>query len=841
MKISEQRLSNFVSGRARPGSGTPRRACWLAGAALCAMSAPVFAQDEAPTNESSADGSASDQRFGGVITVTAERRVTNLQDTPLSVVAVNQAIVEAKGIENLADLATFTPNLNITGGRGSSNSNPYFSIRGVAGGGGATGERGVGLYIDGIYVPRTNGSVLRVMDIDRVEVLRGPQGTLFGRNSTGGAIRYFTKRPELGVTNGYVKATVANIGRGDLIGAVNLPLGDDAAVRFQGGRLNQGGWVQRGTQELGKTLDYVGRVDLRYRPSSDLTIDAGFLYSDSKGTSSPQVFQEFDMRPGIEGYWEGNYADWVNDAFKSVGEAPMAAYNDPRIVVDDFTAPSICLMDDFNPDWDKACEQYDNTTYWQASLNTSYNLSDTMTLTSTTGLSKLDNASLVDWQFLGTEQRKSRVTSNVFYQELQLNAQLFENAVDLVFGGSYFHEKSFAYADVITRKGTSDVPRGGPFKDQLRPNGNADGGLHQRGITDTTQKSDSFGLFGSATWHITDSLNFTGGLRFAHDKKRYMETEYATEDFSPFTGNSTTVWSDHSWNQIDWRASLDYHLTDTWMWYATASKAYKAGSYSGVGILDNIPGDQQSGDYIQPISPEKVVSYESGMRIEAFGRRLRINPTAFYMQWSDRQSARQVQCAVTDTTCPVPPGFRVEVSNTGDVDIYGVELDGQVFLSDNFSIDGSFGYTGYDLKDEVANGGPNLFPGPPKFSYNLGATYDADIGPGRLILNGNYAYTSNQPTHPSETGDSAYRLPAIRLVNARIKFQPHNAPVSISVFANNLFNRTYATYATRFGGGYWDRGGPVFIQIPASRPERSALFVVRGKPREVGATIQYDF
>ncbi|MEN7537664.1 TonB-dependent receptor [Aurantiacibacter flavus] len=813
-----------------------RGACLLATCAVAGLSAPALGQ-------ATSDGASSEQpTFGTAIVVTAERRATNLQDTPLSIVAVTEESIEAKGIENLQDLATFTPNLNITGGRGSSNSNPQFSIRGVSGGGGAAGERGVGLYLDGIYIPRTNGSVLRVLDIDRVEVLRGPQGTLFGRNSTGGAIRYFTKRPEFGMTSGYVRTTVANMDRAEVVGALNLPLGDDAAMRVQGARLVQGGWVQRGTQDLGRSEDYIGRVDLRVQPSSDLMIDLGFIYSDSEGTSSPQVFEEFDMRPGIgEGFWEGNYADWVGDALIADGQERLAAYNDPRLVAGDFTAPNICLMDDFDPDWDEACEQYTNTTYYQGSANIVYDLSATASITSTTGVSRLENESRVDWQFLGTEQRDVAIESSVFYQELQLNAELFRGAVDLVFGGSYFHEKSFSDGEVNTRRGTSDVPRGGPFANQLRPNGNADAGLFHRDDIETTQKSDSIGIFASATWHITDRLNFTGGLRYAHDYKDYEETEYPSADFTPVPGTgSTTVWSDHSWDEIDWRASIDYHLTNRWMWYATVSKAYKAGSYSGVGIASGVEGELQSGDFLQPIDPERVVSYETGMRIEAFGGRLRFNPTAFYMQWTNRQAARQVQCS-GEPNCPVPPGFRVEVSNTGDIDIFGVELDAQAYLTEDFWFDGSFGYTGYDLLNESANGGPNLYPEPPEFTYNIGANYSADIGPGQLTLNASYAYTSDQATHPSETGDSAYRLPAIELVNARIRFQPHDVPVSISVFANNLFDNTYATYATRFGGGYWDRGGPTRIQIPLSAPERSALFVVRGKPREVGLTLQYDF
>ncbi len=807
---------------------------------LAATAAVALTTTSANAQETTEESDAR-PTYGGSIIVTAERRETNLQDTPLSIVAVTQETIESKGIENLQDLATFTPNLNITGGRGSGGSNPQFSIRGVSGGGGVTGERGVGLYLDGIYIPRTNGSVLRVLDIERVEVLRGPQGTLFGRNSTGGAIRYFTKRPEPGVTEGYVRATIANMERHDIVGALNVPLGDDAALRVQGAYLNQGGWVQRGPQDLGRTTDYIGRADLRFEPSSDLTVDLGFIYSKSNSNGTPHVFEEFGMRPGIgEGFWEGNYADWLGDALIADGQERIAAYNDPRIVIDDFTAPGFCLIDDFDPDFDDACLQYDNTDYWQGSLNLAYDLSDTVSISSVTGISALDNESNLDWQYLGTETRMNTIKSDVFYQELQLNAALFEDAVDLVVGASYFHEKGTADTFVVNRRGTSDVPRGGPDRNTLQPYGNADKGLFTRTDTFTTQKADSYGIFASGTWHITDRLNFTGGLRYAHDYKDYEETEFAHETFTPATGTDrTTVTDDNSWEEIDWRASLDYNLTDDWMWYATVSKAYKAGSYGGVEIADNETGESQSAQ-LKPVDPERVVNFETGMRIEAFGGRLRFNPTAFYMQWTNRQAARQVQCS-GEPSCPEPPGFTIQIVNSGDVDIYGFELDTQLYITDNFWLDGSAGYTGYDLKDPVANSGPNLFPGPPEFTFNVGATYSADVGPGELTFNANYAYTSDQATHPTAEGDSAYQLPSISLVNARIRFEPDNAPVTISLFANNLLNNTYASYATRFGGGYWDRGGPVHIQIPLSAPERSALFVVRGKPREVGLSLQYDF
>lgn len=799
-----------------------RKAALYSACAFGALAAPAYAQQ--------ADSGGDGPRFGEPIIVTAERRATNLQETPLSIVAVTEEAIAAKGIEDLSDLGRFTPNLNITPSRGNGGASPNFSIRGISGGGGATSERGVGLYIDGVYVPRTSGSVLRVLDIDRIEVLRGPQGTLFGRNSTGGAIRIFTQQPELGRTSGYVRVTAGNIGRRDIVGAVNVPVGDIAALRVQGAYLNQGGFVQRGTQELGGQRDYIGRANFKIEPSDRFEATAGFLYSNSRADRSPLVFTEFDMRPGIDGVLEGNFADWLNDAFKQAGQAPLAPYNDPRIVIDDFTAPSICLLDDFDPDFDKACEQFDKNEYWQADLRLAYELSDTISLSSISGLAKLDHKASVDYQLLGFEDRSTDVASTVFYQELQLNAELFSGAVNLVGGLNYFYEQSEGPGLIINRRGSSVFPDS--------PNGNTDARLFRMNDTFVQQDSNSYGAFVNATWHITDRLNFTGGLRFAYDEKDYAETEQASDDFTPAPGTtSTSVSSDHSWDQIDWRATVDYDLTPDWMIYATASKAYKAGQFSFT-IIDRVPGPEQSGDFIQPIPPEKVINYEAGMRLTAFDGRLRFNPTAFFMQWTNRQAARQVQCTPAPE-CPI--GFQINVVNSGDVDLYGGELDLGLALTDNLTIDASGAYISYDLKDEVANSGPNLYPDVPEVTFNVGATYVAPVSFGEFTFNVNYSYTDEQATHPSEGTDSSYTLPAIELVNARIRFQPDNAPVTVSVYANNLFDNTYATYGSRFGGGYWDQGGPPARLHPLALPERSALSEVRGRPREVGVTLQYDF
>jgi len=813
-----------------------RRAAMLAGTAVAGWSAPVLAQV-------AAEPEAERPGINQPIVVTAERRATNLQDTPLSIVAVTPETIAAKGIDDLADLSRFTPNLSITPTRGGGNNSASFVIRGISGGGGATGERGVGLYIDGIYMPRTSGAVLSVLDIERIEILRGPQGTLFGRNSTGGAIRIFSKQPT-DTFEGYVRGTAANMDRVDLVGSVNLPLAEGIALRAQGAYLDRGGFVSRGTEELGAERDMIGRLQLRIEPSDRLRATLGVMYNESQANGTPMVFKEFDMRPGIEGVIQGNYADWINDAFKLAGQAPLAPYNDSRIVRGPFQSTDLCFLDDFDPDYDPACNQSLESGYWQADLNLVYDVSDTVSLSSITGYSTLEYRGVSDYQVLGTEARSENVDSEVIYQELQLNAELLGGLVDLVTGGNYFREESSAPNHIITRRGTSVFPSnpGTPP--------NADAGLFRTADTITSQVADSYGLFISATLHPTDRVNITGGLRYAVDKKDYRQTRFPApdptrSDFVPAPGtSSTSVQSDAKFDAIDYRFTGDYHLTDDVMAYITISKAYKAGSYSYTIVnwtaLNEATGPRQSAG-IRPIPNEKVINYEAGIRATLFDR-LRINPTVFIMDYTNRQAAVQVTCG-TGVLVGIPPnspqcpvGFLIQVQNQGDVRLKGVEVDAQLEITPNLYLDGGFAATDPKLSNAPA-GTVNLYPDAPSPTYNIGATWSVDSGFGEFTANANYAYVGKQETHPTRGTDSAYTLPSYSVVNARLQLELESMPLTVTVFANNLLDETYATYGQRFGGGFWDSGAGTGL----ARDPRNGLSQVRGRPREVGLTLQYNF
>lgn len=811
------------------------------------------------------------------VVVTAERRETSLQSTPLSIAALSADAMDRKGVTSVSDIALFTPNLAINGTRGNGNNSPSFAIRGISGGGGATSERGVALYIDDIYVPRTAGSVFKVFDLDRVEVLRGPQGTLFGRNSQGGAVRLITRQPERDF-DAYLRVNVGNLNHHDIIGMVNLPLNDQFFLRLQAGHLEQDGYVTRGSQKMGGETVNLGRAQLLYVPNSDLSITLAGLFSDSKSNGSPNVMREWNMKSGITGVLEGNFADWMSDWLSAAGQPRLAAYNDSRLVKSDpYAAPDFCFIDNANPDFGAACEQKNDSRYYQFDAKVKYRLSDNADLTWTNGYANMDHSGITDWQFLGTEVRPDIVKSIVYNQELLVNWRLFGGKVDLVTGANFFRENSGTDAYNINARGTSvynATPVAGSGVTWAGvPNGNGYAGLYISGNGAVDQVSRSFGQFNSLTWHATDKLNLTAGARVSLESKDYSATRRsgsgpaqtcttiagkaycntAPNDFVPnFPGSqgatSISVSNSRNWTEVDWRATVDYHLSQDVMAYATASKAFKAGQYS-YSISALASGPSQS-DVIQPIDPERVVNLEAGLRSTWFDGRLRVNPTVYHMAWTNRQSSQQQQCTLaTDPTCPIT-GFRIVTVNSGNVDVYGVEVDAQWAITRNLSLDGAFGSTQYNVKDEVANKGPYLFPDQPTPTYNLGLTYTVpDTAWGKVTANLNYAYQGPQQTYPGSltypvnTIDSAYELPAYGLINARLQLTTNDKKNVISLYANNLADKVYATYATSFGGGYWDAGGGTATTAPAgvAADARYALQWVMGRPREFGIQIQHNF
>ncbi|HEX6997926.1 MAG TPA: TonB-dependent receptor [Gammaproteobacteria bacterium] len=821
-------------------------------------------------------GSASAQDLEEII-VTAERRELSLQETPISVMAFTGDTLELRNVDDMFELATIAPNLDIKGSRGTGNTSPIFQIRGISGGGGATGERSVGFYIDNVFMPRTTGPVMRVLDVERIEVLRGPQGTLFGRNSTGGAIRVFSRQPGP-EQEGYLRLTGGNFDHYDLTGMVNVPLNDELFLRAQGAYLHEDGYVRRGPQLLGGSEDTVARLQLGWHPTERLSATFGALHTDSDSEGSPTDLIAFKMDPvcpfdPTNPYvcWQGNYADWVSDFLEQSGQERLR-HNDPRLLLDDYTMPDWCFLDDPDPDWDDLCRQWNTAKYTQVDANIEWEVSDRLTLSSTTGLSDFSSSGVSDWQLLGMEFRPSAVESEVFYQELQLNFALADGKVDLVTGVNYFREDSASPREALYNAVGSSVFSANPANMGGQANGNLWGcndslgipcasGVRRMRVTgdgSTEQESTAYGVFANATLHFGERVNLTLGLRQSWDEKDFSSTLFASDNFIPENGVATTVTAADDWDELDWRATVDFRVTDDFMVYVTSSKAFRSGTYSipnAVCATGGPPGGPCASFHRRPppalVPPENLLNQEMGFRSEWLDGRLRFNATYYEMDFTDRQGAS----AVADPNAPT--GFVIQLVNQGDVDLWGNEIEAMFAVTDRFTLEGATGRTNYRMANVCINNGPYLFPPPMDREHSLSGRYRIPSDNGEFVLTVDYTDTGPMQTHPGgftpeENAvyncelfattfiDSRYEVPSYNVVNASLRFTSNSGRWSATLYANNLTDEVWANNAQSFGRGYWTQGGPPGA-LGISAPPRSAVADYRSRPREYGLTFQYNF
>ena len=590
------------------------------------------------------------------------------------------------------------------------------------------------------------------------------------------------------------------------------------------------------------------RLQSGFEPSDALTINVNLSYNKAKSDGGPQDLSIWDMRPDLN--YQGNYADWLSDLLQAAGQPRLEIFNDPRVVLDDYTMPDWCFIDDADPDWDQLCEQYNNSEFTQLDVDVRM-------------AAQRSFDADVDHRHLAVRERiRSRirscsaslrapggVESDVLYQELQVNATLGQDRVNLVGGLTYFHEEGSS-PDQASRTviGTSVFPAtpGTPP--------NAWAGLRSTNIGSTQPESDSYGLFLNAGISVTEKFRITPGVRWAYDQQDITQIAYRSDNFIPFVGDSTTIHATDDWNEVDWRLTFDRTLGENHMIYVTASKAYRAGAYT---LPGGIPQNRTGGQIDATLAvtppftpPENVRNNEIGLRTEWLDNRLRLNWTYFDMAYTDRQGAR----AQLDPTQPA--GFFIVVVNTGDVDVWGTEFEGQFAVNDSVTLDFSAGNVNTRLHDICQNNGDYFFPGPVEDSYSVGSRWLKPLSSGSsLTFSLSYAHTGEQQTHPGGTLDPACPVTAqyfldsryvnddYGLWNARVRYDNSNGRWTGSLYVNNLTDEVYANNSSRAGGGFWDSGNRD-LGCPGACiavPERSVVQQVRGRPREYGVTFQYNF
>lgn len=757
-----------------------RPACFLVQASVVALGltaivTPAFAQDG--VTESADDNSE--------IVVTARRREESLQETPVAISAFSADVLETRQIQQTQDLERITPNLQFKpAGQLSGNSaSSVVFIRGI----GqldptAAVDPGVGIYIDEVYVGRAVGGAIEFGDIAGVEVLRGPQGTLFGRNTIGGAILVRTREPELGEFSGKVRLRTGEDSLYEGFAALNLPIGETLAARVSGGFRKRDGYVTRifDGLDLGNDNSRTLNAALLWEPSGDFTLNLRADYTRRKEHGAPFVFagiNETAPVPAIVSVAAGCPGAKIPFAPIAPGDPRFGApfvpsINDPRCA-NDFQARGNFTNGGTAP-------VLSTSTVWGLSANARIDLTDALTVkwisayrsTESRGIRDADNTPFV---ILTTDVGSK---STQFSQEVQL--QYESDLLSAIVGGYYFHERTRERASVPI-----SFPPSPPVIASLLA-----GGPGSRDLQISLLKTDSAAVFGQVSLTPADGLEIAGGLRYTNDRKFYLGS---VQNLFPSTlpdpdplptlaipeGGPLFIYyrpNRDNFSALTGSASIRYNFTEWLTSYASFARSFKSGGF-------NTRYNAAPAGFVPvPFDEESVNSYEIGAKLD-FGK-LRLNLAAFQADYND------IQLIFRQGVVPL-------LFNAGKARIRGfeAELDYRPFRG--LSINA----TASTLDDEIRSITPvpgataTVAPGDdlpltPSFQGSFGIAYEAHLTD-RLTLTPRFdgSYTSSLTFITGSVPMIEQR--AYFVGNASIRLADKDRGWDITAGVANLFDKQY--------------------------------------------------
>ena len=693
-----------------------------------------------------------------VIVVTARRREESIQDVPLSITAISGEALAKSGTLEITEIAQEVPNLTLEVSRGTNTTLTAF-IRGVGQQDPVAGfEAGVGLYVDDIYLNRPQGAVLDIYDVERIEVLRGPQGTLYGRNTIGGAIKYVTAAlPD--ETAIKVRGTYGSYNQADLIVTASTPVSDSLKVGVSGARLSRGGFgdnlVQEGVENYNKDV---------WGARGTIEFDNGPLFIRLSGD---YVKDNSDPRQGhrlLPGAFSG--APVLDDVY------------DTRAGLDVV---------------DQEVEAYGG------GLTIAYELNDTMTVKSITGYRKDHSTTPIDFDSLPQADLDvpAIYRNKQFSQELQF---LYEgDRLSGVLGAYYLDANAFTAFDVALFT-TGALPAVG------LP------GLNAQTLGDVDTKTWS--IFGDFTYDLTDQFSLSVGGRYTWDKRtsRILRTTFVggySDLFPPTDAVPIAVTSDFNgsatFKEFTPRASLSFKPNDNHTFYATYSKGFKGGGFDPRGQTSQAPdldgdGDIDYADQYEFLSfaPETVDSYEIGWKASLLDDSLFISLAAFKGDYTDVQIPGSV--GVDSNGDGISDSFVGITSNAGDADVNGVEFEGRAVVGRNFAGPGSrltFNWAlgvldakyntfidafGNDVADQ------RVFQNTPDVTVNTGFDLGIPVASGIVDFLGSVSLRSDasQFELPGPLDQDGYAL-----VDASIVYTDDSDRWSIGIHGKNLFDQRY--------------------------------------------------
>jgi len=755
--------------------------------ALPVLAAPAMAQDTQGEQ-------ASSQGFETIV-VTARKVEEDLQSTPLAVTAISAEGIETQQIVMVQDIQRVAPGLLTRGAGTGPSAIVTFAIRGNAQNSpNSVSDSAVGIYVDGVYLGRPISSNVGVLDVANIQVLRGTQGTLFGRNTTGGAVQFTTTQPD-GEFSGYVRGTVGNYKARQIEAAATIPLvGEELSLRVAGRYAERGGFginVPTGRPIGDLESDVATRATLRWAPTSlplTLTLSADYVKSNDNGTLNALIAVKptGPLATLFPGQFSPNFLQNRQNYYNNFGN--------PRTGNANIDTP--------------------------LNRNKAYGFAGTLdvelgeiNLKSITAYRKADSANTLDLDGTpaGAIAFNSAYLQDQFSQELQLSGAI--GNLDWIVGAYYFREEGNERSDSFA---LYSVPALGGLN--LAPSG--------RNLTDFVSKSTA--LFAQVNYDITDKLRATAGFRYTWDKRSAVGRGVNNIRGVPepvFVGGRVIVIQPNtcrvgttagttppaacafpqeaSFSYPAWTFSLDYQANDDVLLYARTGGASLSGGFN----------TRPTPVGAEAFSPEDVRDIEAGMKAEFLDNRLQTNLAIFHV-W--RNGAQNIVNGI------VNGNISQFAQNSGNIRAYGLELEtkarpwqGMELMASVSRLkasyqNGSFidiGTNGlFDRSDEVV-------AQTPKWTFTAGATQEIETGIGKFVAHLDYAYISARNfgqetadlTNPALTAaqrttrlaDAAIAnafgtLPGYGIFNGRLTFEIEDPNIEIALWGRNIFGTRYA-------------------------------------------------
>ncbi|MAT92246.1 MAG: hypothetical protein CME59_06565 [Halioglobus sp.] len=724
------------------------------------------------------------------VIVTSRKRAESLQDVPIAVTAITEDTIAELRIDNIEDVAALAPNLVVNTSAGGSPS-AVACMRGMCRTNTIiTEDPMVGTYVNGVYLGKAVGSLVDILDLERIEILRGPQGTLFGKNTLGGAINMVTVKPGPEF-EGSVNATYGNEGIEQYRAMLNVPLTDTLAGKVSYLNKQMDAVVDNPIgPDYGSTDVQAVVAALRWQPSDSVTVDYSYDYSDT-GQLSGATTLSFANTPV--------YTDPSNPE-TCISGCTLIGWDIIGVDISQNVTPEFSdhyVSDGTNHDQDMDIHGH--------SLVAAWDISDNLTLKS---ISSFRDINVDYWLSYGIQifYANRTVDTQSYSQEFHLQGLAMDSKLNYTVGVFYYSEE------------------GEEYNSQVIPGFFADAGY------DTEVDSDSYAVFGEATYDINESWDVTVGARYTYEERSADKTAFTQPDDFIFvdTYNQTYLGStmlpdgspvyyetDIDNDSISPRVSVSWTPRDDTMVYATYSRGYKSGGFNAAA---------QSPVSWEPFDDVTLDSYEIGVKATLWGGRAQLNASAFYSSADDMQvQVNRISPAGT---------FEAVITNAGEAEVSGLELEASVLVTDKFDIQASVGlqdadFSEYLESDEAGNeidvSDDRVLEFTPDYTYHVGLRYQiAETSYGQWSARADFHGADNhdfQPVPFDEVAESGYDL-----VDARLALD--NIPVGSGFVSASLWGKNLSDESYRVGGFTFteDFG-----------------FNSYGLPRTYGVTLNYDF